>query len=65
MSGKILDATLVAAPNQHNTNLEKEGLREGQPTGLACTLDIEVCKSEAVGGQKYAGNRSGYPVLWL
>ncbi|BAH99946.1 transposase [Acetobacter pasteurianus IFO 3283-22] len=30
MSGQILDATLVAAPKQRNTNGEKEDLREGR-----------------------------------
>ena len=30
MSGQILDATLVAAPKQRNTNAEKEDLREGR-----------------------------------
>ncbi|MFT9198938.1 transposase, partial [Gluconobacter oxydans] len=30
MSGQILDATLVAAPMQRNTNAEKADLREGQ-----------------------------------
>ncbi|WP_249196327.1 transposase, partial [Gluconobacter kondonii] len=29
MSGQILDATLVAAPKQRNTNAEKNDLREG------------------------------------
>ncbi|OAG75713.1 transposase [Acetobacter malorum] len=29
MSGQILDATLVAAPKQRNTNAEKADLREG------------------------------------
>ncbi|OAG75535.1 transposase [Acetobacter malorum] len=30
MSGQILDATLVAAPKQRNTNGEKADLREGR-----------------------------------
>jgi len=30
MSGQILDATLVAAPKQRNTNTEKADLREGR-----------------------------------
>lgn len=30
MSGEILDATLVAAPKQRNTNAEKADLREGR-----------------------------------
>ncbi|WP_323159086.1 transposase, partial [Pseudomonas viridiflava] len=30
MSGQILDATLIAAPMQRNTNAEKADLREGQ-----------------------------------
>ncbi|MFT9366961.1 MAG: transposase, partial [Gluconobacter sp.] len=30
MSGQILDATLVAAPRQRNTNAEKADLREGR-----------------------------------
>jgi hypothetical protein len=30
MSGQILDATLVAAPKQRNTNAEKADLREGR-----------------------------------
>ena len=30
MSGQILDATLVAAPKQRNTNDEKTALREGR-----------------------------------
>jgi IS5 family transposase len=30
MSGQILDATLVAAPKQRNTNAEKLALREGR-----------------------------------
>lgn len=29
MSGQILDATLVAAPKQRNTNAEKTDMREG------------------------------------
>ena len=33
MSGQILDATLVAAPKQRNTNAEKADLREG-PGGI-------------------------------
>jgi len=36
MSGQILDATLVAAPKQRNTNAEKADMREGRiPSGLA------------------------------
>ena len=31
MSGQIIDATLVAAPRQHNTDAEKEAIKAGRP----------------------------------
>jgi transposase len=63
MSGEILDATLVAAPKQRNTNAEKltGSARRTDPTGLAgqavqtvpqgpsCAMDAEVHESQASG----------------
>ena len=61
MSGQILDATLVAAPKQRNTNAEKADLRgpysrklAGQTRkavaqGSSCALDTEVHEGEAAG----------------
>jgi hypothetical protein len=64
MSGQILDATLVAAPKQRNTNDEKTELREGRipqdwqdkPSKLShkdqsCAMDAEVHQSKASGGR--------------
>ncbi|GAN69845.1 transposase [Acetobacter orleanensis NRIC 0473] len=70
MSGQVLDATLVAASNQRNTNAEKADLRAGQARKAvaqrsSCTLDAEVHESEAAGRWNHAIQRSRHPVLWL
>jgi len=56
MSGQILDATLVAAPKQRNTNAEKTdatGLAgqvvKAVPQGSSCTLDPEMYHGETAG----------------
>ena len=55
---KILDATLVAAPKQRNTNAEKADLRAGRipedwqdklAKRSSCALDAEIHQSEATG----------------
>jgi len=76
MSGQILNATLVAAPKQRNTNAEKADLREdripsgleGQtskavPQGPSCALDTEVYLGEAAGRRNDPINGYRHPIL--
>ncbi|OAJ67066.1 transposase [Gluconobacter cerinus] len=72
MSGQILDATLVAAPKQRNTNAEKADLREGlipqdwqdKPSKLSHKdRHARWTLSKASGRRNHAVQRSRYPVL--
>jgi len=77
MSGQIIDATLVAAPRQRNTEDEKKAIKEGRipedwkarPAKLRqkdCdALDHEVHKGEGERGRFNAALRYRDPSLWL
>ena len=76
MGGQIIDATIVAAPKQRNTEAEKKAIKEGcirglesqtretAPVGPRCALDGQVYEGQAGRGRRKAG-RYRDPCLWL
>jgi IS5 family transposase len=71
MGGQIIDATIVAAPKQRNTEAEKKDIKAGRipedweprqttPEGSRRALDRQILESQAVGGRGKA-HRSGDP----
>ena len=67
MGGQIVDATVVAAPKQRNTEDEKRALKEGRipeawaqkpaklaPEGPRRALDGEILQGQAIGGRREA-----------
>jgi len=75
MSGQI-DARLIAAPRQRNTNDEKKAIKEGRipdewkekpakPQGPRRPVDWEAHQGQAARGRLIANGRSGDPGLWL
>jgi transposase len=74
MSGQIVDASLVAAPRQRNTDDEKKAIKTGELEGQAGqaaaqgsrrTLDGQIHQSQTARGWLDAASRSGDPALWL
>ena len=72
MGGQIVDASIVAAPKQRNTEAEKAAIKAGQiPEGWAdeasqaaaegprCALDGEVRQGETARGRRAAGRPRG------
>ena len=72
MSGQIVDATIVAAPKQRNTEAEKTAIRAGEipeggggqagqtpPKGPRCPLDGEGLQGQAARGRHAAGGPRG------
>ena len=72
MSGQIVDASLIAAPRQHNSENEKQAIKggripkglEGQarqaaPEGPRCALDGQVHQGQAARRRLDAAGRSG------
>ena len=73
MGGQIIDASIVAAPKQRNTDEEKREIKAGRvagqarqarPEGPRCALDGEVVEGEAC-RRRVAAPRSGDPGLRL
>ena len=77
MSGQIVDASLVAAPRQRNTDDEKKAIKQGQipanwkakPAKLRHkdrdTLDGQIQQGQTARGWLDAASRSGNPAIWL
>ncbi len=75
MSGQIVDATIVAAPKQRNTNGEKQAIKEGRIPGLErqagearaersrCALDGQIHESQSAEGWLASAGRSRHPRL--
>ena len=77
MGGQIVDATIVAAPKQRNTEAERTAIkggsdpgrlggeaREAVPEGPRCPLDGEVLQGQAARGWRAAG-RSRRAGIWV
>lgn len=64
MSGQIVDATLVVAPKQRNTETEKAGIKAGRE-GPGCVLAVEDLKGAAEGGRHDPSGRHRHSSLWL
>ena len=78
MSGQIVDASLIAAPRQRNTQDEKKAIKDGShprrlegqareapPEGSRRALDSQVHQGQAARGWIDAARRSGDPGLRL
>ena len=77
MSGQIVDASLVAAPRQRNTDDEKKAIKEGGippnwkvkpaklPQGSRRALDRQIQQGQTARGWLNAASRSGNPAIWL
>jgi IS5 family transposase len=78
MSGQIVDASLVAAPRQRNTDDEKKGNQAGPDTGelegqagqavaqrSRRALDGQIQQGQTARGWFNAASQSGNPAIWL
>jgi hypothetical protein len=71
MSGQIVDASLISAPKQRNTEDEKRAIKEGRipdetpAKGSRRPLDGQVQQGEGAGGRNEAAGRHRYPDLRL
>ena len=70
MSGQIVDASLVAAPRQRNTDDEKKAIKEGRippnwTQGSRRALDGQIHQGQTARGWLNAASRSGNPAIWL
>ena len=74
----LLDATIVAAPKQRNTEAEKQAIKDGRipedweeqageapPEGSRCALDSQIHQGQADTRMARAARRSGDPGLRL
>jgi IS5 family transposase len=69
MSGQIIDASLVAAPKQRNTDDEKRTIRDGgvpaPAEGPGCPLDGQVLQGQAAAGRHEAAPRHRHSLVRL
>src|ERR1700751_939536 len=70
MSGQIVDASLVAAPRQRNTDDEKKAIKQGRITPNwnakpRRALDGQIHQGKTARGWLNPASRSGNSAIWL